>query len=107
MAGAKLADENARLREENTNLRARQDAHKDMVPDHNVYWLEPDRDGPYCPKCLDGDDRRVRMGKQIGVGSPYWECPVCLRREDTPEAVEQTKRALARAEQKRPPEPYF
>jgi hypothetical protein len=76
MEGAKLAEENARLRQELIDLRQQVDTRQQMEFRDNVYWrlsLQGKGEGPFCPKCLDGDGKAARM-----VDAPnHWECPVC------------------------------
>lgn len=43
----------------------------------NVYWKRSGdiKDGPYCPKCYDGDRKEVRLTEY--VDDRFWRCPVC------------------------------
>ena len=74
---AKLAEENARLRQDLTELRERTQTRDQMRHEHNVYWRESGekREGPYCPKCLDGAEKAARMSER--PDDSYWRCPVC------------------------------
>ena len=74
---AALAEENARLREERNELRATLTARAEMVFDQNVYWWGRDknREGPYCPKCWDGDGKTARLAAR--PDDHYWRCSVC------------------------------
>lgn len=59
---ANLAEENARLRQELMDLREKTRARQEMEFRDNVYWrLSEDarKEGPFCPKCLDGDGNLV------------------------------------------------
>jgi hypothetical protein len=75
MEGAKLAEENAELRAENLVLRSAAANREAMVFDANAYWIEREgqREGPYCPRCQDGDSKAVRMLE----GRGFWKCEVC------------------------------
>jgi hypothetical protein len=78
MEGAKLAEENARLREELIALRQRAELRASMKYRDNVYWQEPEGgavEGPFCPKCFDGSARAARMADR--AQQEYWRCPVC------------------------------
>jgi len=63
MEGAKLAQENAELREELLTLKEAAKLRDVMVFHDNVYWMTRDgkEEGPFCPKCWDGDGKAVRM----------------------------------------------
>src|SRR5712692_1561912 len=84
-AAASLRKEMAKLAEANAHLRRRvlelEHNAKDldaMIHLHNVYWLTRDdgsEDGPFCPKCRDGDRKPARMADE--PGTDYWFCPVC------------------------------
>ena len=86
-----LREENRRLRDENQELKARAATRADLEWKDNVYWRREGDDlvGPYCPKCLDGDAKLVRMT----VGSDYFRCTVCTCAEATPERNEDLQRA--------------
>ena len=61
---AKLAEENARLRQELIDLREQAQTRQEMEYHDNVYWrqfAEGEREGPFCPKCLDGERKKARM----------------------------------------------
>jgi hypothetical protein len=78
MECAKLAEDNARLRQELIDLREQSRTRQEMHYQENVYWRRSGQDkleGPYCPKCLDGDNKAARMTDQPGVN--WWTCPVC------------------------------
>ena len=75
---AKLAEENAHLRQELIGLREQAQTRQDMQYRDNVYWRQfPDgkQEGPFCPKCLDGDSKAARMSNR--PGDSCWRCPVC------------------------------
>ena len=75
MEGAKLAEENARLRDEVRELREALRIRDAMAWDENAYWIERDgrREGPYCPRCQDADRKAVRM---LDRGHD-WKCSTC------------------------------
>lgn len=76
---AKLAEENARLRDELTALREQTSLRAAMEFRENVYWRKGDgmerSEGPFCPKCLDGTGKAARMA--VREESDYWRCLVC------------------------------
>jgi hypothetical protein len=74
---AKLAEENARMRQELINLRAQVQTRQEMTFRDNVYWRtsKGEDEGPYCPKCLDGSNRAARMTNM--ADDAFWRCPVC------------------------------
>lgn len=65
-----------------------------------VYWRRGTGEGPFCPGCLDGSFKPIRMPNRNGM----WICPVCQHKQDTPERLREI-RAAWRA-QSRDPEPY-
>jgi hypothetical protein len=77
MEGAKLAEENARLRQELIDLREQLQTRQDMHFRDNVYWRRraDAEEGPFCPKCLDGDRKAARMVDR--PDDEWWRCPVC------------------------------
>jgi hypothetical protein len=74
---AKLAEDNAALREENLGLREQLKLQQTMAYRDNAYWRTKDGEpeGPFCPKCLDGDRRTSRM--TVREDDHCWRCPVC------------------------------
>ena len=77
MEGAKLAEENARLREELIALREAARLRGTMVFRNDTYWQEGAESaalGPYCPKCWPADSKAVRMVRR---GQRGVICPVC------------------------------
>lgn len=78
MEGARLAEENARLRQELIELREQLRTRQEMQYQDNVYWRQSgqgSREGPFCPKCLDGDGKPARMSDR--ADDDFWRCPVC------------------------------
>ena len=78
------------LKEENYKLRRRIDELEhhinlvdDMSFDGKVYWRGEgeDRDGPFCQRCLDAEDRAIRLQfrEQTAQGyeSRWYECHSC------------------------------
>jgi hypothetical protein len=77
MEGAKLAEENARQREELIALREAARLRGTMVFRDDTYWQDVAggaAHGPYCPKCWPADSKAVRMVRR---GSRGMICPVC------------------------------
>jgi hypothetical protein len=77
MEGAKLAQENAELREERNAFRDQLRVRDAMVFEHNVFWQGDgdSRVGPFCPKCWDGETRAARMEDRSNDHG--WRCRVC------------------------------
>lgn len=78
MEGAKLAEENAKLREELVDLRDQRKTRQEMHYQNNAYWRQlgdGKSEGPFCPKCLDGDGKAARMSDYADWHA--WDCPVC------------------------------
>lgn len=72
------AEENAKLRQELTDLRGQAQTRHEMRYENNVYWRgtgagQPE--GPFCPKCLDGNNKAARMSDYSDFHA--WICPVC------------------------------
>jgi hypothetical protein len=93
---AKLAEENARLRQELVDLRERAEIRRTMTYAGNVYWREVDghREGPFCPKCLDGDNKAARMAER--ADDRYWRCAVCAYSSEIPGQAPRQTRAITR-----------
>jgi len=78
MECAKLAEENARLRQELIDLREQVQVHEEMHYHDNVYWRPVGggkREGPFCPKCFNGNSKASRMTERSNAD--WWKCPVC------------------------------
>ena len=78
MECAKLAEENARMRQELIDLRGQVQAREEMHYRDNVYWRPLSRgrsEGPFCPKCFDGNNKASRMTDP--PSDDWWKCPVC------------------------------
>jgi len=74
---AKLAEENAHLRQELLEFREQKKVRQNMEFVESVYWRANDgkREGPFCPKCLDGNERSSRMADRHD--DHCWRCAVC------------------------------
>ena len=90
-AKSELAEQlqrNARLEAENRALTEQLALQQDMAFEENVCWRKlPDgsRDGPFCPRCLDGKGKAAHMGAQRGPYiTDYYACTVCDYRADDP-----------------------
>lgn len=84
---AKLAEENARIREELLTLRETTRLRAQMVLKENVYWshTESGEDGPYCPACWDGGNKPVRL---LDEDDYKLHCPVCKQSRWKPDGRE-------------------
>ena len=74
----KLAEDNASLRQELIALREQVKLRQVMQFKDNAWWRdigEGKTEGPFCPKCLDGDNKPVRMSDYSDFHA--WMCPVC------------------------------
>jgi hypothetical protein len=82
---AKLAEENSRLRQELLELREQTQTRQQMEFLNNVYWRKREdgkSEGPFCPKCLDGEKKASRMAER--ADDNYWRCSVCLSAVEKP-----------------------
>ena len=78
MEGVRLAEENSKLRQDLIDLRKQVQSRQEMAFRDNVYWrctTEGKSEGPYCPKCFDGNNKFIRMTDQ--QGDSFWRCTVC------------------------------
>lgn len=76
--GAKLAEDNARLRQELLDLREQVKIRQEMDYRDNAYWRRTaggKSEGPFCPKCLDGSGKSSRMRDYSDWH--LWTCSVC------------------------------
>lgn len=78
------------LTEENSELNARLRLQGEMRwnGEYHAYYryvqnAEPD--GPFCPRCWDGDGKPVRLAEWSA--SPWWKCVVCPMTIQRPGAV--------------------
>ena len=62
---------------ENKKLREELEVKGSLVPEGNLYWLENDgkRDGPFCTKCRDSEQKLIRLHQAMHSGRMY--CPEC------------------------------
>jgi hypothetical protein len=78
MEGAKIAQENVRLRQVLTDLHRKMKTDQEIHYRDDVYWrkLEDGKEeDPFCPKCFHRDDKTPRMTDR--PGEKNWQCPVC------------------------------
>lgn len=76
-----------RLTEELRDARAKLAQREAMSWDHNVYWRGDGkgREGPFCPKCLDGEERIARMANlEADIYGFVWKCPCCNHQVSMP-----------------------
>jgi len=77
--GVGLLEQNAHLRSELQSLKARIETRESMIFRDNAYWKKLGggaEEGPFCPKCLDGQDQRSARMK-VRTDDSVWRCPVC------------------------------
>ena len=70
-----LQEENKRFKKENKELQKKLEFQDDLEYRNNVYWKKSNEDGPYCPRCWDGDKKSMRMTTK--VGGNFAICPEC------------------------------
>lgn len=63
-----------------------------------VYWKKSDKDGPFCPPCLDSKHKPIRLSDD---DRRFWVCQVCNNTFDTPHQREQNREAADRADEAR------
>jgi regulator of replication initiation timing len=85
--GAELAEQNAKLRDENRDLKEKLSVKEEFVFEKNLYWKKsPDgniSEGPFCPSCFSGKDKAVRMIAERGEYiTDFYDCPVCNMKID-------------------------
>src|SRR5687768_16683043 len=65
---SKLSEENAKLKQEITELKKQLRVRGEMKYIQNVYWKSSEDgskdEGPFCPKCFDGDGRTARLAER-------------------------------------------
>ena len=74
-AALELQEENLELKEELAKFRANQQLQDELSFDGDVYWKIKDgeKEGPFCPTCLDTKNEIVRLHKD---GDGWW-CHPC------------------------------
>jgi len=75
---AALLQENLEIRREFAELKQKVQDREQMTAESNVYWRTANdgrRDGPFCPTCLDGSEKAVRLIER--TDDHWWRCPVC------------------------------
>ena len=88
-----LYGENIELKEKNYNLRRELEKIKDfsniksrLIHEDNHYFLKDgdNKDGPYCTKCLDSENKLIRLHKgNLIEGVQYFTCPNCKTQTST------------------------
>lgn len=68
-----IQEDMAALRRENEGLRERLALRALELRDDGMYW--DGDDGPFCPRCADGEGKRARVGQNRANG--FWICNVC------------------------------
>ncbi len=68
-----LQEEIAGLEEENRQLRDQIKFRQMKFGADGMYW--DGYDGPFCPKCADGDGKRARVAQN--PANLFWVCNVC------------------------------
>lgn len=71
-----LRDKVRALEKEKEELVRKQEVKNSLVFEEVVYFLNKSssKDGPYCPKCQDADDKLIRL-KEYPAG--HTQCPQC------------------------------
>ncbi len=81
-------EENIELRSEILNLKEQIGKRNDIVFEKNKYYLKKSdgaKDGPYCQKCFDKDEKLIRLQKEEVPGYPsHWHCTTCNMTYDYP-----------------------
>lgn len=82
LEGSELAEQNAKLRDENRELKEKLSVKEELVFKKNLYWKEnPDgsiSEGPFCPRCFPEKHKAVQMVEVRGEYiTDYYACPVC------------------------------
>jgi ribosomal protein L37AE/L43A len=83
-----IAEENLSLREELLRLRTAAQNKETLVFEYGVYWRKTESaepEGPFCPKCFDGDGKVVRLDASA---RDYWVCRVCQNTWENPKFSE-------------------
>lgn len=62
-------------------LTARRDLRSALDVQDEVYFLATEtagwKPGHYCPRCLDGDEKTIRVNRATEYESHVWRCPNC------------------------------
>lgn len=73
-------EEQERLRERITELEQVVDLRERLFFDDNRYWLNSadgsDRDGPFCSRCWDSEQKLIRLHCTRKAGDVF-DCPAC------------------------------
>lgn len=76
----KLKDENHELKKEIDRLKNVKSISSSLIHEDNHYFIKngQDKDGPFCTKCWDSDNKLVRLHKGFyNYGEQHFECPNC------------------------------
>ena len=80
-------EENISLREEIVRLKEMLAVKHELQFDGTKYWgkeIDGVKDGPFCKKCQDQDNKRIRLLKDSNDGGSYWHCTTCFSNYDVP-----------------------
>ena len=71
-----LVEENNQLKREIKQYKDILDIRGQIIYDKNAYWLpvEKTKDGPYCSKCWDDENKLIRLNHSNGQN---YNCPKC------------------------------
>jgi hypothetical protein len=71
-----LQEENYNLKETVRNIREKIKLKGKIVYEKPFYWIKEDdkKDGPYCQKCYDSNDKRIHLQDE---GNDTWRCLNC------------------------------
>ena len=71
-----LQMENIELREKITKMEEKERQYAVRIFRDNAYYF--DGDGPFCTKCYDDENKKIRMHERDNeTGTVYIECPKC------------------------------
>lgn len=76
----------AELETEKKDLCAKLEIKENLIAERNMYWIvkEEDKDGPFCTRCWDAEDKLVRLHRAESHGGI--QCPKCKIWTVLPEA---------------------
>ncbi|MGI9285805.1 MAG: hypothetical protein ACR2P1_10485 [Pseudomonadales bacterium] len=74
-----LHAQNLELKQELLELQARQKEQDQMIFDEPFFYIEggETRDGPFCPRCWQGQDKKCRVIATPGSYDGTHQCQVC------------------------------
>lgn len=90
---ADIRDENLALKDRLQALEKSLEDKSQLTYEPPFYWMVDGgkKDGPFCQKCFDADDKRIRL--QGNSSSDRWNCRVCTSIYNGPNYVYK-KRAI-------------